>query len=107
MQKIQLRLGTPSLLGWPLALPDVLFSEHLMNLVRDVLRGPAKGKKKILLCTSECIVTNAEKKEAKAREKKTQVVEAKAQRNVAKVAKSEAVEQRRHDCEKQSCQGPH
>ena len=61
-----------------------------MNKIHEVfaeecIRQPSKKKKKkILLCTSEDIVTNAEKKETKAKEKKAQVAEAKTQRNVRK-----------------------
>ena len=63
-----------------------------MNKIHEVFteecigqgKEPSKKKKKILLCTSEDIVTNAEKKETKAKEKKAQVAEAKTQRNVRK-----------------------
>lgn len=52
--------------------------------IRQGKEPSKKKKKKILLCTSEDIVTNAEKKETKAKEKKAQVAEAKTQRNVRK-----------------------
>jgi len=70
--------------------------------------GEPKAKKpRLHLLSSEDIVVNAGRKEAKNKEKKERAAEAKAKRAAAKAVKLEAAEQKKLNRDKRRCKGPH